>query len=1373
LGIEQLENRQLMASSLTASFGGGVLFIQDGTAGDAIHVRQLNGQISIDGVTTGAKAVDANLVSRIKVEALGGHQNIDLEVQGYNPSSALVLYRVQAPTGDLIAEIDSSKGNDSISIRGYGSITDAPGEEILVDLAQKIPYRLEADGRLFGGSVQIASGIKKMEMDPSGDLYTLSTAGQVSVLIHSSASGGSAHIDPGWGVGRPKTTAPSWQTLATVKTTDGTVWFVGNEKYIDNFGTYSLFRWDNAGLLRTTVWSSGRPYLTVLNGSSVVLLRATSASSWDGRQWATLPSVSPPGGGVWFLGAGDVDGHGDRPIYYWNPGTTVQQMPGGAIALGLFDGNQVVAITKAGSALQWSGSKWTPLHQVPMPAGCVGFMGLAPTDSSGKPATYYWSATTGLHGVSGPITQEYQKLGGPTGILGLPTGDEATWTQTGSQHSQTFQNGDIYWSAAGGPHVLYQGAIRDKYNSLGGPASGEFLVSDEQPAADGIGHQVTFQDGSVLYWAPGMSEAHMMTGLTYRQWQNLFGGANQMGTPQTDEVSASGSSTVGFANGDITGTADGTFAGYIRDQADNPVMGYAWDSAGNLLSADRWQGGQHTHSEYAKGAETARYIWDSAGNPVSAFTWDSAGNVLSKDVWQGGQHTHSDFTNGREADRYVWDSAGNPVMAYTWDRSGNQLTKDVWQGNQYTHSDFANGREVDRYVWDSAGNPVSVYTWDSAGNPLSQDVWQGGQHTHSEYLNGLEAVRYVLNSADSPIAAYTWQGTTLMSAYTWDNAGNPLSGWSAPSFSLFGGGIVSTAKNIGGNLASGGKELGGAISSGAKNLGGAIASGAQDVGGAIASGAQDVGGAIASVGKTWGGDIAATAKAWGGRMSTWAKNLGGLTSSWSKQLEGGLSTGVAQAKKAGGAISSAMKAGGGKASDWMKAESGKASDWWLKITGDRSMTEQERRDELKQLGYTDVQVDIIETVPYSGNAIQNTPYGAVYEAYYDVALGMEVLVYGASGQDLTDQAIQTIAQYADESAFKAWLRYYGFNDNGLPQQVPANVDAETYLTDGSDGTVTTNPDGSMTSAGNGAQVTGPNIPSGQGDGSNAGPATGNGTGSSGSVSGGPVGVSTGGASGNSGTGPDSGSGSAGSAGGGQGGGSETVHKGGIGGTNARQRSENDFHQRLAGWLSSARHALNGDGKPSDKSGPSLNEKIKDWISEKAMGAVKDALTKVMTFGATEAKVAETGMKAFGELLDSTQATRMADTLKAHPNAKPVSDFKDLGSLDKFVTGVSAGGSTLRAYAAAQQGYTVWQTPTGEWVMDKTPGLVLRPDEYTTKLDPGTAQAHQGTASPKPVSDSAVLKDFVKNKVPGMVKEFGVDKLKEFGMDQLKDILRDK
>src|SRR5688572_7418581 len=50
LGIEALETRDLMASSLTASLGGGLLRIEGTPGADTIRVAQSNGQIKIEGI---------------------------------------------------------------------------------------------------------------------------------------------------------------------------------------------------------------------------------------------------------------------------------------------------------------------------------------------------------------------------------------------------------------------------------------------------------------------------------------------------------------------------------------------------------------------------------------------------------------------------------------------------------------------------------------------------------------------------------------------------------------------------------------------------------------------------------------------------------------------------------------------------------------------------------------------------------------------------------------------------------------------------------------------------------------------------------------------------------------------------------------------------------------------------------------------------------------------------------------------------------------------------------------------------------------------------------------------------------------------------
>jgi hypothetical protein len=454
-------------------------------------------------------------------------------------------------------------------------------------------------------------------------------------------------------------------------------------------------------------------------------------------------------------------------------------------------------------------------------------------------------------------------------------------------------------------------------------------------------------------------------------------------------------------------------------------------------------------------------------------------------------------------------------------------------------------------------------------------------------------------------------------------------------------------------------------------------------------------------------------------------------------------------KTEGGKTSDWTKAAGGKSSDWMKTEGGKASGWFHKIFGsdDSAMSEQDRRNELKQLGYTDVQIDIIEQVLYSGKDIHDTVYGAVYDAYYDVALAAELLVFTSSGQDLTDQAVGTITKYADDSAFKAWLRYYGFNENASPPNGFPSVNSatEAYLTSVS------GPDAGDDSAGPGPS-TSHNFDPDQ-----------SATSTGGSTSGGSTDDSSGDSTQDS---------TADNAGASQGGGSVITQVQGDP-ESERQQSEDDFHQRLLNFKTSAGQELNSDRKQANSPWLPNTEVIKDWASGKAMDAVKDALAKLMTSGDVEAKLVTTATDIFNKLLESTQERAMAGTLKAHPNAKPVADFQNLGKLDAFVSHFSGGGVTVQAYEAAQQGYTVWQTASGEWVKDKTPGLVLQPGEYQTKLDPNTAQSHQGTATPQPVSDTEVLKDFVKTKLPEIASDFGKDKLKEWGTDVLKDILKGK
>src|SRR5947208_2823070 len=79
--LEALESRELMAAGLTASLSNGLLYVEGTELADTIRVRQLSGQLSVDGVSisTGSGAVASvsmSAVRSIRVNALGGNDQV-------------------------------------------------------------------------------------------------------------------------------------------------------------------------------------------------------------------------------------------------------------------------------------------------------------------------------------------------------------------------------------------------------------------------------------------------------------------------------------------------------------------------------------------------------------------------------------------------------------------------------------------------------------------------------------------------------------------------------------------------------------------------------------------------------------------------------------------------------------------------------------------------------------------------------------------------------------------------------------------------------------------------------------------------------------------------------------------------------------------------------------------------------------------------------------------------------------------------------------------------------------------------------------------------------------------------------------------------
>ncbi len=102
----------------------------------------------------------------------------------------------------------------------------------------------------------------------------------------------------------------------------------------------------------------------------------------------------------------------------------------------------------------------------------------------------YYSAQTGAHDIYGAIRSEFNQTDAERDaygadvqqILGLPVADETQAPGVAGYARETqFQGGALYYSAATGAHAVY-GAIGAKYNAMGGPTQFGLPLSDEVPA---------------------------------------------------------------------------------------------------------------------------------------------------------------------------------------------------------------------------------------------------------------------------------------------------------------------------------------------------------------------------------------------------------------------------------------------------------------------------------------------------------------------------------------------------------------------------------------------------------------------------------------------------------------------------------------------------------------------------------------------------------------------------------------------------------------------------------------------------------------------------------------------------------------------------
>jgi len=169
-GLENLEVRELMAASLTASlFGDGRLYVEGTEAADTITVRRdTAGQVSVSGININYNGVvtaqvNGSLVKRIEVNDLGGDDALRLD------------WGTQAQLPALIR----GTGNDTL-VTTAGNVTKT--QEIAGSTFALAPngtaFSLKGTDLLANGQV-VCAGVKDFALANDGTLHALKTTGDL------------------------------------------------------------------------------------------------------------------------------------------------------------------------------------------------------------------------------------------------------------------------------------------------------------------------------------------------------------------------------------------------------------------------------------------------------------------------------------------------------------------------------------------------------------------------------------------------------------------------------------------------------------------------------------------------------------------------------------------------------------------------------------------------------------------------------------------------------------------------------------------------------------------------------------------------------------------------------------------------------------------------------------------------------------------------------------------------------------------------------------------------------------------------------------------------------------------------------------------
>lgn len=243
------------------------------------------------------------------------------------------------------------------------------------------------------------------------------------------------------------------------------------------------------------------------------------------------------------------------------------------------------------------------------------------TFSAADNPVIFWTPETGAQVVRGAMNAAWDRLGGSSGVLGVPTGDE---TYAGTVITQHFSNGVINYDLATGQFSTEPAelagelgdlqipgdvatAINTAYRMAGG-AEGPLGARDGDPYA--IGDDGTAQNfaGGKIYYTPATG-AHALTGAVLQRYESSGGPTGELGFPTTGEV-----------DGGVPDSKQATFAA-----DEHPVIFWTEEHGAIVVNGP------------------VKVAWDKLGGPTGALGIPIAEHEIDRDImtqkFSGGEVT--------------------------------------------------------------------------------------------------------------------------------------------------------------------------------------------------------------------------------------------------------------------------------------------------------------------------------------------------------------------------------------------------------------------------------------------------------------------------------------------------------------------------------------------------------------------------------------------------------------------------------------------------------------------------------------------------------------------------------------------------------------